>query len=151
MMGICSRPEVGVVGAKLFYPDETIQHAGVVMKLAGCCGHVFYGAEKEDPGSYARATIIQNFSAVTAACFMCRRQVWDRLGGLSTEFQVAYNDVDFCLRVREAGYLVTFTLVSGGKVELYTMEKDYQQLTDGQEGILTWEGESFLCFEIKED
>ncbi len=109
MMGICSRPEVGVVGAKLFYPDETIQHAGVVMKLAGCCGHVFYGAEKEDPGSYARATIIQNFSAVTAACFMCRRQVWDRLGGLSTEFQVAYNDVDFCLRAREAGYLVTFT------------------------------------------
>lgn len=109
MMGICSRPEVGVVGAKLFYPDETIQHAGVVMKLAGCCGHVFYGAEKEDPGSYARASIIQNFSAVTAACFMCRRQVWDRLGGLSTEFQVAYNDIDFCLRAREAGYLVSFT------------------------------------------
>ncbi len=109
MMGICSRPEVGIVGAKLFYPDETIQHAGVVMKLAGCCGHVFYGAEKEDPGSYARATVIQNFSAVTAACLMCRRQVWDRLGGLSTEFQVAYNDVDFCLRAREAGYLVTFT------------------------------------------
>ena len=109
MMGICSRPEVGVVGSKLFYPDETIQHAGVVMKLAGCCGHVFYGAEKEDPGSYARASIIQNFSAVTAACFMCRRQVWDRLGGLSTEFQVAYNDIDFCLRAREAGYLVSFT------------------------------------------
>ena len=109
MVGICSRPEVGIVGAKLFYPDETIQHAGVVMKLAGCCGHVFYGAEKEDPGSYARATIIQNFSAVTAACLMCRRQVWDQMGGLSTQFQVAYNDVDFCLRVREAGYLVTFT------------------------------------------
>lgn len=109
MAGICSRPEVGIVGAKLFYPDHTIQHAGVVMKLAGCCGHVFYGAEKEDPGSYARAVVIQNFSAVTAACLMCRRQVWDQLGGLSTDFQVAYNDVDFCLRVRQAGYLVTFT------------------------------------------
>lgn len=109
MAGICSRPEVGIVGAKLFYPDDTIQHAGVVMKLAGCCGHVFYGAEKENPGSYARAVVIQDLSAVTAACLMCRREVWDRLGGLTTDFQVAYNDVDFCLRVRKAGFLVVFT------------------------------------------
>lgn len=109
MAGIVSRPEVGIVGAHLFYPDGTVQHAGVVMKLAGCCGHVFYGAEAEDPGSYARAWLIQNYSAVTAACLMCRRSLWDELQGLSIDFQVAYNDVDFCLRARAAGYLVVYT------------------------------------------
>ena len=129
MVGICSRPEVGIVGAKLFYPDDTIQHAGVVMKLAGCCGHVFYGAEKEDPGSYARASVIQDFSAVTAACLMCRRQVWDRLGGLSTEFQVAYNDVDFCLRARAAGYLVVFTPYAN----LYHYESKTRGYEEGSE------------------
>ncbi len=108
LAGICRRPEVGVAGARLLYPDGTVQHAGVVMKLAGCCGHVFYGAEREDPGSFARAVLIQDYSAVTGACLMCRREVWDRLGGLDTAFQVAYNDVDFCLRARAAGLLVVY-------------------------------------------
>ncbi len=108
LAGICRRPEVGVAGARLLYRDGTVQHAGVVMKLAGCCGHVFYGAEREDPGSFARAVLIQDYSAVTGACLMCRREVWDRLGGLDTAFQVAYNDVDFCLRAREAGLLVVY-------------------------------------------
>ncbi len=109
MAGICSRPDVGVVGARLFYRDGTVQHAGVVMKLAGCCGHVFYGAQGTDPGAYARAQLIQDYSAVTGACMMCRREVWDRLGGLSTDFRIAYNDVDFCLRARKLGLLVVFT------------------------------------------
>ncbi len=129
MAGICSRPEVGVVGAKLFYPDDTIQHAGVVMKLAGCCGHVFYGAEKENPGSYARAVLIQDYSAVTAACLMCRREVWDRMGGLSTDFKVAYNDVDFCLRVRKAGLLVVFTPYA----QLYHYESRTRGYEEGSE------------------
>ncbi len=129
MAGICSRPEVGVVGAKLFYPDDTIQHAGVVMKLAGCCGHIFYGAQREDPGRYARASVIQDFSAVTAACLMCRREVWERLGGLSTDFQVAYNDVDFCLRAREAGYLVVYTPYA----QLYHYESRTRGYEDGSE------------------
>lgn len=129
MAGICSRPEVGVVGAKLFYPDDTIQHAGVVMKLAGCCGHIFYGAQRDDPGRYARASVIQDFSAVTAACLMCRREVWERLGGLSTDFQVAYNDVDFCLRAREAGYLVVYTPYA----QLYHYESRTRGYEDGSE------------------
>ncbi len=129
MAGIAARPEVGVVGAKLFYEDGTVQHAGVVMKLAGCCGHVFYGAEREDPGRYARAGVIQDYSAVTAACLMCRRQVWDRLGGLSTDFKVAYNDVDFCLRARQAGYLVVFTPYA----QLYHYESRTRGYEEGSE------------------
>lgn len=129
LAGICSRPEVGVVGAKLFYPDGTIQHAGVVMKLAGCCGHVFYGAPGDDPGRYARASVIQDYSAVTAACLMCRREVWERLGGLSTDFQVAYNDVDFCLRAREAGYLVVYTPYA----QLYHYESRTRGYEEGSE------------------
>lgn len=129
MAGIAARPEVGIVGAKLFYEDGTIQHAGVVMKLAGCCGHVFYGAEREDPGRYARASVIQDYSAVTAACLMCRRQVWDRLGGLSTDFKVAYNDVDFCLRARQSGYLVVFTPYA----QLYHYESRTRGYEEGSE------------------
>ena len=129
MAGFLSRPEVGIVGAKLFYGDGTVQHAGVVMKLAGCCGHVFYGAEREDPGRYARAQLIQDYSAVTGACLMCRRQLWDRLGGLSTDFQVAYNDVDFCLRARRAGYLVVFTPYA----QLYHYESRTRGYEEGSE------------------
>ncbi len=129
MAGILSRKEVGIVGAHLFYPDGTVQHAGVVMKLAGCCGHVFYGAEKEDPGSYARAWLIQDYSAVTAACLMCKRSLWDELKGLSTEFQVAYNDIDFCLRAREAGYLVVYTPYA----RLYHYESKTRGYEEGSE------------------
>lgn len=125
LAGICRRPEVGVAGARLLYPDGTVQHAGVVMKLAGCCGHVFYGAEKEDPGSFARAVLIQDYSAVTGACLMCRREVWDRLGGLDTAFQVAYNDVDFCLRARDAGLLVVY--------DPYAQAWHYESKTRGYE------------------
>ena len=129
MAGIAGRPEVGIVGAKLFYEDGTVQHAGVVMKLAGCCGHVFYGAEREDPGRYARAELIQDYSAVTAACLMCRRELWDRLGGLSTDFRVAYNDVDFCLRARQAGFLVVFTPYA----QLYHYESRTRGYEEGSE------------------
>lgn len=129
MAGIASRPEVGIVGAHLFYPDGTVQHAGVVMKLAGCCGHVFYGAEAENPGSYARAWLIQDYSAVTAACLMCKRSLWEELQGLSTDFQVAYNDVDFCLRARAAGYLVVYTPYA----KLYHYESKTRGYEEGSE------------------
>ena len=99
------------------------------MKLAGCCGHVFYGAPGDDPGRYARASVIQDYSAVTAACLMCRREVWERLGGLSTDFQVAYNDVDFCLRAREAGYLVVYTPYA----QLYHYESRTRGYEEGSE------------------
>ncbi len=108
MLGNCQRPEVGVVGAKLYYADGTVQHAGVVMKLAGVCGHVLCGLEGFDPGRDARAVVQQNYSAVTAACMMTKKTVFDAVSGFSEVFQVAYNDVDFCLKVREQGFLVVW-------------------------------------------
>lgn len=125
LLSNCQRPEVGVTGAKLYYPDGTIQHAGVVLKLAGVCGHIFCAMEGHNPGPFARAVIQQDYSAVTAACLMADRKVWEEVGGLDESFQVAYNDVDFCLRVREAGYLVVYN----PRVELY----HYESKTRGYE------------------
>ncbi len=118
MLGNCQRPEVGAVGAKLYYEDHTIQHAGVVMKLAGVCGHVLCGMAGYDPGPFARAIIQQNYSAVTAACLMVKKSIFQQVGGLAEEFQVAYNDVDFCLKIRQAGYLIVWN----PRAELYHYE-----------------------------
>lgn len=104
----CMRPDVGIVGAKLLYPDDTIQHAGVVVGLGGVAGHAFLGAAKADPGYFCRITCTQDYSAVTAACMMVKREVFVQAGGYDTELQVAFNDTDFCLRVRELGYRVIY-------------------------------------------
>lgn len=98
------RPEVGAVGAMLYYPDNTIQHAGVILGLGGIANHAYVGRPAGDPGYCARAWAAQNLSAVTAACLVVRREVFDAVSGLDERLQVAFNDIDFCLRVREAGY-----------------------------------------------
>jgi GT2 family glycosyltransferase len=104
------RPEVGAVGAKLMYPDRTLQHAGVVVGLGGVAGHPHLFLPAEHPGYFGRAQLTQNLSAVTFACAMTRRDVFDRLGGLNeSDLAVAFNDVDYCLRAREAGYLLVYT------------------------------------------
>ncbi len=104
------RPEVGVVGAKLLYPDDTFQHGGVIIGLGGVAGHSHWKLADQYVGYCARAQIIQNVSAVTFACAMMRREVFDELDGLNeTDLTIAYNDIDFCLRAREAGYLVVYT------------------------------------------
>lgn len=104
------RPEVGVVGAKLLYPDSSIQHAGVVMGIGGPALHVFLGAAQDSPGYMQRLQVDQDYSVVTAACLIVRKSLYEELGGLEEgQFKVSYNDVDFCLRVREAGYLVVWT------------------------------------------
>ena len=102
------RPEVGIVGAKLLYGDETIQHAGVIIGLGGLAGHAFVGMEGDEPGYQIRAAMAINLSAVTAACLLVRRSVYEQVGGLDEILKVAFNDVDFCLKVREAGYLVVY-------------------------------------------
>ena len=99
------RSEIGCVGAKLYYPDDTIQHAGVILGLGGVAGHGHKHFPRNHPGYCGRLQHVQNVSAVTAACMLVRRDVFEAVGGLDQRhLRVTYNDVDFCLKVREAGY-----------------------------------------------
>lgn len=108
MLGYCMRDEVGIVGAKLLYPDDTIQHAGVIVGLGGVADHAFTGMDKDEPGYCCRALCAQEYSAVTAACLMVKKSVYNAVGGMDVELKVAFNDVDFCLRVKEAGHKIIY-------------------------------------------
>jgi GT2 family glycosyltransferase/glycosyltransferase involved in cell wall biosynthesis len=104
------RPEIGCVGAKLYYPDGRIQHAGLILGLGGIAGHAWHGLPRDTHGQGCRALLQQTLSAVTAACLLIRRETYLKVGGLDEEnFKVALNDVDFCLKVRAAGYRNLFT------------------------------------------
>ena len=120
MLMYAQRPDVGAVGAKLYYGDRTIQHAGVVVGLGAhrTAGHTHYKINYDNLGYMGRLCYAQNVSAVTGACLMVKKSIYDALGGLDEEFKVALNDVDFCLRVREKGYLNVFTPFA----ELYHFE-----------------------------
>ncbi|MEN1929605.1 glycosyltransferase family 2 protein [Luteimonas sp. MJ250] len=98
------RPGVGAVGAMLYYPNDTIQHAGVIIGAHGVAAHAYSGHGRGYPGHMSRARLIQELSAVTAACMVVSREAFERIGGLDPQLSVAFNDVDFCLRLREAGY-----------------------------------------------
>ncbi|OGB21690.1 MAG: hypothetical protein A3I66_16335 [Burkholderiales bacterium RIFCSPLOWO2_02_FULL_57_36] len=105
MVSHAARSEIGAVGAKLLYPDDTIQHAGVLVGMGGCAGHLYAGLPRDAEGYMGRARLTQNLSAVTAACLVVRRSVYEEVRGLDEEnLSVAFNDVDFCLRVLERGY-----------------------------------------------
>ena len=108
MLGFCQRKEVGIVGARLLYEDDTIQHAGVVIGFGGVAGHTFIGLHEAENSYFHRAMCAQDYSAVTAACLMVKKSVFHEVGGLTEELAVAFNDVDFCLKVRAAGYLVVY-------------------------------------------
>jgi GT2 family glycosyltransferase len=109
MAGHALRPEIGCVGAKLLYPDGRVQHAGVVLGLGGLAGHAHKGLPGTEPGYAGRAVAACNVSSVTAACLVVRRSVYEEVGGLDEALAVAFNDVDFCLKVRERGYLNLWT------------------------------------------
>ncbi len=109
MLMFAQRKDVGAVGAKLYYSDDTVQHAGVILGLGGTAGHAHKHFGRSHPGYMARASIAQNLSACTAACLMMRRDVFDEVGGLDESFEVAFNDVDLCMKIRKKGYLVVFT------------------------------------------
>lgn len=109
MLGICQKEEVGAVGAKLYYPDGTIQHAGVILGLCGVASHLFVGAPGDKDGYAGRLVSVQDFSAVTAACMMTKKSAWEKVGGMEERLAVAYNDIDYCLRLQEAGYRIVFT------------------------------------------
>ena len=109
MISHAARPEIGAVGARLWYPDGTMQHGGIILGVGGVATHAHHGIRREH-GYFARAHLTQNFSAVTAACFVLRKQVYQQFGGLDeVNLAVAFNDVDFCLRLAEAGLRVVWT------------------------------------------
>lgn len=98
------RDDVGAVGAMLLYPNDTIQHAGVILGMHGIAGHLYAGLPRDHSGQMGRALLVQEMSAVTAACLLVRKAVFDEVGGLDERLCVAFNDIDFCLRVRARGY-----------------------------------------------
>ncbi len=108
LLGFCMRPDVGIVGARLYFGDSTIQHAGVVVGLGGIAGHIFSNTPREQVGYFARVITQQDYSAVTAACMMVEREAFDKAGGFDEKLQVAFNDIDLCLRIRSLGKLVVY-------------------------------------------
>lgn len=111
MLMYAQRDDIGAVGAKLYFPDHTIQHAGVILGLGPhrTAGHAFSKVDGENLGYMGRLYYAQNVSAVTAACVMIPRRVWEAVNGLDTSFAVAFNDVDLCMRIRQMGYLIVWT------------------------------------------
>ena len=109
MVALAMLPDIGCIGAKLLYPDGRLQHGGVVIGLGGVAGHAYKFAGGDDPGYLGQLGVTHEVSAVTAACLLVRREVYDQVGGLDESLTVAFNDVDFCLRVAAAGYLNLWT------------------------------------------
>lgn len=125
LLGYCMRKDVGAVGARLYYEDDTIQHAGVVIGFGGIAGHCFVQQPRGFSGYCHRIICAQDYSAVTAACMMVRKDVFEEVNGLTEELAVAFNDIDFCMKLREAGYLIVYNPYA----ELY----HYESKSRGQE------------------
>ncbi len=110
LLSYCQRSEIGAVGARLLFPDGSLQHAGVICGLYGDAGHPFVGASLDDPGYMNRLQVDQNFSAVTAACMLVKREAFEKVGGFDQEkYQLNFSDVDFCLSLQKAGYKTVWT------------------------------------------
>jgi len=137
MLMFSQRNDVGAVGAMLYFPDDTVQHAGVIVGIGGVAGHSHKHYKRGCHGYMGRMTIAQNLSAVTAACMMVPRQVFEQVGGMDEKILVAFNDVDFCLRIRQAGYLIVFTPYA----ELYHHESKSRGYEDTPEKQKRFQGE----------
>ncbi len=129
MLGYCQRDDVGIVGAKLYYSDDTVQHAGVVVGVGGFAGHILTRFRKGETGYFGRLVTIQDTSAVTAACLMIKKSIYQLIGGFDEEFVVALNDIDLCLKVRSLGQLVVFNPYA----ELYHYESKSRGFEDTPE------------------
>jgi len=137
MAGHAMRSEIGAVGAMLYYPNDTIQHAGVVLGVHGVAAHAYCGKPRGYPGQMGRARLAQNMSAVTAACLLIRREVFDEVNGLDEALHVAFNDIDFCLRVQQRGYRNLWTPFA----ELYHHESATRGYEDSPEKQARFAGE----------
>lgn len=137
MVGYAQRRNTGAVGAKLLYPDETIQHAGVVMGLGGIAGHAFRTLHKSDPGYFGALLVNRNCSVVTAACLMIKKDLFIEVGGLEEELTVAFNDVDLCLKLLDKG----FNNICLNSIELYHHESKSRGAEDTLEKKERFQGE----------
>ena len=129
LVSLAIRENTGCVGAKLYYPDGDVQHAGVILGLGGYAAHSHRGLSGDHPGYFNRANARQNLSAVTGACLVVRKSIYHQVGGLEEAFTVAYNDVDFCLKVQTAGYRNIYTPYA----ELYHYESKTRGFDDTPE------------------
>ena len=136
----CSRPEVGAVGARLFYEDGTIQHVGVIVGLGGIAGHPYATEAEETLGHMGRVHMIQDLSAVTAACMMVKKTVFFEVGKFEPEYAVAFNDVDLCMKIRKAGYLIVYTPYA----RLTHYESKSRGLEDSREKVKRFDSEVAL-------
>ncbi|WP_222565221.1 glycosyltransferase family 2 protein [Novilysobacter antarcticus] len=137
MVSQAIRPEIGAVGAMLYYPNDTIQHAGVVLGMGSVAGHAYTGLPAGTNGQCGRALLAQEMSAVTAACLLVRKEVFDEVGGLDETLTIAFNDVDFCVKVLAAGYRNLWTPYA----TLYHHESASRGYEDTPEKIARFNGE----------
>lgn len=137
MLGVCQRPEVGAVGVRLLYPDNTIQHAGCVVGMGGIAGHMFVDMPAERTGYLHKASLLQDMSAVTAACMMVKKSVFENVGGFTEELAVAFNDVDLCLKINRAGSLVVYDPFA----QLYHMESKTRGAEDDKAKVRRFQTE----------
>lgn len=144
MVGFCQREDVGAVGVKLYFPDETIQHAGIIVGIGGIAGNRFKSIPKDGHGYFAKESMIENLSSVTGACLMAKTRIYEEVDWMDETLAVAFNDVDFCLKIREKGYLVVFNPF----VEFWHYESKTRGQEDSPEKIKRFQGE--ICrFEQK--
>ena len=137
LAGLCQRKEVGAAGVKLLYPDNTIQHAGCVIGIGGIAGHMFVDMPANRTGYLHKASLLQDMSAVTAACMIMKKQVFDQVGGFTEELAVAFSDVDLCLKINKAGSLVVYDPY----VQLYHMESKTRGAEDSKEKVRRFQTE----------
>jgi len=144
MLMFSQRADVGAVGAKLYYPDNTSQHGGVILGIGGVGGHAHKYFDRNAYGYMSRLCIVQNLSCVTAACMMMSRDVFEQIKGFDENYAVAFNDVDLCMRIRSAGYNIVWTPYA----ELYHYESKSRGNEDTPEKQKRFEGE-VLRFKAK--
>lgn len=144
MLGFCQRESTGAVGIKLLYPDDTVQHGGVILGLGGIAGHAFVGFPENDYGYFGKLVVPYNATAVTAACMMVKTKVFDQVNGFDERFKVAFNDIDLCMKIRELGQLIVFD----GQVEMYHYESKSRGMENTPEKVERFRGEIEL-FEKK--
>lgn len=137
LLANCQRKNVGIVGAKLYYPDDTVQHAGTIVGLGGIAGHAFINLPRARSGYLHKASLQMDLSAVTAACMMMKRSVFDEIGGFEEQLAVAFNDVDLCLRTVQAGYLVVYN----PEAQLYHHESKSRGAEDSEEKVRRFQSE----------